>query len=76
MIEFLGEPGRAHANWPLAAGLHAPAFQVEDLEQAIEVLAPASFDDTAEVDSPIHPRAKPVSGEAPARLRFELWQES
>ena len=76
MIEFLGEPVAQHPNWPLAAGLHAPAFTVDNLEAAMAALAGAFFSEVVEVDTPLHPLARAVTAEAPGHLRFELWQES
>lgn len=75
MIEFLGEPVAEHPSWPLAAGLHAPAFTVDDLEAAMADLAGATFSKAIEVDTPLHPGARAVTAEAPGHLRFELWQE-
>jgi hypothetical protein len=76
LIEFLGEPAADHPNWPLAAGLHAPAFQVDDLEDALEALSAAVWGEIVELDSPLHRRSRAVTAEAPGRLRFELWQEA
>lgn len=75
MIEFLGEKGQEIATFPLSAGLHAPAFHVADLDQAIGSLGDAELGKVVELDTPIHGRARAVSALAPGGLRFELWQE-
>ena len=80
MIEFLaarrpGEEAAGYLTLPLAAGLHAPAFTVPDLEAAMAPLAGARFGDVVEVDSAVHPGGRGVTAVAPGDLRFELWQE-
>jgi hypothetical protein len=75
LIEFLGEPAAEHPNWPLAAGLHAPAFRVADLDRVMRQLSAAVFGEIVALDSALHPDARAVSAEAPGALRFELWQQ-
>jgi len=75
MIEFLGEDAAEHPDWPLHAGLHAPAFHVDDLEAAVAALSGASFGEVVVVDSDVHRGARAVTAVAPGDLRFELWEE-
>jgi catechol 2,3-dioxygenase-like lactoylglutathione lyase family enzyme len=75
MIEFLGEPAVDHPSFPLAAGLHAPAFRVEDLDSACRSLEGAQLGQIVALDTPLHRRARAVTGVAPGNLRFELWKE-
>ena len=84
LIEFLGEPAADHPNFPLAAGLYAPAFElafevpfeVDSLEAVCEQLEGAELSDIIELDTPIHPRARAVTGVAPGGLRFEIWTKA
>ena len=73
LIEFLGEPAADHPTFPLAAGLHGPAFEVEDLDVACSRLEGAELGKIVEVDTPLHPRARAVTAAAPGNLRFEIW---
>lgn len=77
LIEFLGETAADHPSWPLAAGLHAPAFHVEDLEVAVAALQPeAIFGEILTLDTPLHRGATAVSGATEGGVRFELWSEA
>jgi hypothetical protein len=65
------------SSWPLQAGLHAPAFGVDDLDAVVAVLAPAaSFGDVVEVESKVHGSARACSAVAPGGVRFELWESA
>jgi catechol 2,3-dioxygenase-like lactoylglutathione lyase family enzyme len=75
MIEFLGEPAVDQPSFPLAAGLHAPAFRVEDLDGACRKLEGAQFGPIVALDTAVHKEARAVSAVAPGDLRFELWEE-
>ena len=75
LIEFVGEPAADHPNFPLAAGLHAPALQVANLEKTCKQLQGAELGEVVSLDTPLHPNARAVTAQAPGNLRFELWQE-
>ena len=69
LLEFYEDPGEVQPTWPLAAGLHAPAFDVDDLDAAMTALAGAEFGPVVEVD-----RSRAVSAVAPGGVRFEVWE--
>ena len=69
VIEFIEDPAPPRTSGPLRAGLHAAAFQVDDLEAAMERLGRCTFRTPAEVEG-----RRGVAGEAPGGLCFELWQ--
>ena len=73
-VDFLGKPGAVGPTLPLAAGLHAPAFEVRDLDEVAAALAPAEIGEIVEIDTPLHPAARAASATTPGGERFELWQ--
>ena len=75
LIEFVGEPAETHGHFPLHAGLHAPAFLVESLDEQAELLKGLEATEPVEIDTPVHPQAEAVSALAPGGLRFEIWQQ-
>lgn len=75
LIEFLGESAADHPTWPLAAGLHAGAFHVDDLETALAGLPQARRGEIVAFDSALHPGARAVCAHSPGGICFELWQE-
>lgn len=75
LIEFLEENGAEAPAMPLAGGLHAVGFSVDDLDAAMAALRSCEFDDVVELDTGLHPGATAVGGLAPGGIRFELWQE-
>ncbi len=74
LVDFLGQPAAAHDSLPLAAGLHAPAFEVADLDAAVAALLPARVGEVVELDTPLHPRCRAVTAVAPGELLFEVWE--
>ena len=70
LLEFFDDPGDEQPTWPLAAGLHASGFTVEDLDQAIAGLEGAEFGAVGEVGD-----ERAVSAVAPGGVRFELWSD-
>lgn len=74
-VDFLGKPGSAGPSLPLAAGLHAPAFTVASLDEAVAALAPAEVGEIIAVDTALHPSARATSAVTPGGERFELWQQ-
>lgn len=73
-VEFLGKPSNAKPGLPLTAGLHAPAFEVPSLDDALSDLAPAEVRETVDLDTAIHPRSKAAAAVTPGGQVFELWQ--
>ncbi|MCP3956433.1 MAG: hypothetical protein GY719_01130 [bacterium] len=69
LLEFYEDPGAAQPTWPLAAGLHAPAFDVDDLDAVMAGLTGAELGTVVEVE-----QARAVSAVAPGGVRFEVWQ--
>ena len=59
---------------PLAAGLDAAAFLVDDLERAIEDLEGCTFSEPVPLESGARGIRRAVAGQAPDGIRFELWQ--
>lgn len=74
MIEFLGQEAASHPSLPLAAGLHAPAFSVPDLEAVLARLTGAEPGTIVELDTALHGPARAATAVAPGGLRFELWE--
>ena len=72
-VEFLGKPSTPQPTLPLAAGLHAPAFEVDDLDAAIPGLAPATVGEIVAVDTPVHPGMRAATAVTPGGHRFEVW---
>jgi hypothetical protein len=72
-VEFVGKPSTPQPSLPLAAGLHAPAFEFDDLESARAALGPAEIGDVVEVDTSLHPGMKAATAVTPGGHRFEIW---
>jgi catechol 2,3-dioxygenase-like lactoylglutathione lyase family enzyme len=75
LIEFLAEGGHPAPSFPLHPGLHAVAFEVDDLPAAMSALSPARFGASTIADGVLGP-ARAVTGCAPGDLRFELWERA
>ncbi len=73
-VDFLGRSGSPQPIWPLAAGLYAPAFEVEDLEAAAARLAPAVVDPPVTVATAVHPGVRAAHAVSPGGHHFELWE--
>jgi hypothetical protein len=73
-VEFLGKPSESHPSLPLAAGLHAPAFDVASLEEARVVLAPSEIAEEVAVDTELHPVSRAATVVTPGGQLFEIWQ--
>lgn len=74
-IEFLKEDGAEVDSLPLAGGLHAAGFNVENIETAMKAMVSVQFGQVTAMDTMVHPDAIGVTGLAPGGVRFELWQE-
>jgi len=75
LIEFPEDRGGVRPGFPLCAGLHAVAFEVASLAQAMAALPAARFGPITPLASQARPTARAaVSGEGPGGVRFELWQ--
>jgi hypothetical protein len=72
-VEFIGKPSTAHPSLPLAAGLHAAAFEFADLEAAKAAVAPADMGDVVAVDTAVHPGMKAATAVTPGGHRIEVW---
>jgi len=72
-VEFLGMPSTPQPTLPLAAGLHAPSFEVDDLEAVVPGLAPAEIGEIVAVDTPVHPGMRAATAVTPGGHRFEVW---
>ncbi len=72
-VEFLDKPSTPQPSLPLAAGLHAPAFEVEDLEAARATTGGAEFGEVVAVDTAIHPGMRAATVVIPQGHRFEIW---
>ncbi|MEX1310978.1 MAG: VOC family protein [Candidatus Sulfomarinibacteraceae bacterium] len=72
-VEFIGKPSQPQPTLPLAAGLHAPAFELEDLDAVLEELAPAEIGEVVAVDTPVHPGMRAATAVTPGGHRFEVW---
>jgi hypothetical protein len=75
-IEFCEEQGRDTPNFPLAAGLFAAGFSVDDLDAARLAMTDCTFSEPVAIDTPLHRGARAVGAVAPGGVRFELWQEN
>lgn len=73
-VEFLGKPSTPHPTLPLAAGLHAPSFELSDLDAAVAGLAPAEIGDIVTVDTELHPATRAATAATPGGHRFEVWE--
>ncbi len=73
-VEFIGKPSTPQPTLPLAAGLHAPAFELEQLDAAVAGLAPAEIGEIVTVDTPVHPGTRATSVVTPGGHRFEVWE--
>jgi hypothetical protein len=74
-VEFVGKPSTKLSTLPLAAGLHAPAFVVEDLDSTRDVMSGAEFGEEVLVDTAIHPGMRAVTAVTTHGHRFELWSK-
>ncbi len=74
-VEFLGKPSTPQPTLPLAAGLHAPAFEFADLDAVRTGLAPAEIGDIVTVDTAVHPKMRAATAVTPGGHRFELWSD-
>ncbi len=74
-VDFLGRHGTAQPSLPLAAGLHAPAFIVPNLDAAVAALPQVQVDEIVELDTPLHPKSRAATANTPGGQRFELWEE-
>ena len=74
-MEFLGKPSTQQPTLPLAAGLHAPAFEVADFDEARKVLGQAELGDVVGVDTAIHPGMRAATAVTPHGHRFEIWSK-
>lgn len=73
-VEFVGKQATSRPSLPLAAGLHAPAFEVPDIDVVLAALDQAEVGPVVAVDSPIHPRSRAAAVVAPSGQLFEIWQ--
>jgi len=67
LLDFFEDPGHQQPTWPLTAGLYAPGFTVEDLDQVLRHLKEAEFGAITAVGS-----GRAITGVAPGQVRFEL----
>jgi hypothetical protein len=75
-VEFIGKPSTPQPSLPLAAGLHAPAFEFDDLESATAAVGPAEIGEVVAVDTPLHPGVQAATAVTPGGHRFEIWAKS
>jgi catechol 2,3-dioxygenase-like lactoylglutathione lyase family enzyme len=75
-VEFIGRPSTPQPSLPLAAGLHAPAFEFDDLQSARAAVGPAEIGDTVSVDTAVHPGMRAATVATPAGHRIEIWAKS
>jgi hypothetical protein len=73
-LEFLGEGGTPLPSFPLHPGLHALAFEVGSLAEAMRALDGASFGEPVAAGGGVLGAARAVTASAPGDLRFELWE--
>jgi len=73
-VEFVGKPSTPQPTLPLAAGLHAPAFEFDDLDAVIPGLAPAEIGEIVTIDTAIHPKMRAATAVTPGGHRFEVWE--
>lgn len=74
-VEFLGKPSTPQPTLPLAAGLHAPVFELVDLDAALDALAPAEIGEIVAVDTPVHRKMRAATAVTPGGHRFEVWEK-
>ncbi len=75
LIEFPEDSGGVRPGFPLRAGLHAVAFEVASLAQAMAALPAARFGPIARLASQARPTTRAVvSAEGPGGVRLELWE--
>lgn len=74
-VEFVGKPSTPQPTLPLAAGLHAPAFEFEDLDAVMGKLAPAEIGEIVSVDTAVHPKTRAATAVTPGGHRFEIWEK-
>ena len=77
-VEFVDFLGRSGSNWPilpLAGGLHAPAFEVDEIEAAAAALAPATLGPVAAIDNALHPGARAATVVTPGGQLVEIWEQ-
>jgi hypothetical protein len=72
-VEFLGKPSTPQPSLPLAAGLHAPAFEVDDLDATRAAMGEAEFGEVVTVDTAIHSEMRAATAVSPQGHRFEVW---
>ena len=75
-VEFIGKPSTPQPSLPLAAGLHAPAFEFDDLDAVLPGLAPAEIGEIVTIDTAIHPKMRAATAVTPGGHRFEVWEKS
>lgn len=75
-VEFIGQPSTPQPSLPLAAGLHAPAFEFNDLESAKVAVGPAKIGDVVSVGTAIHPGMQAATAVTPTGHRIEIWAKS
>ena len=74
-VEFIGKPSTPQPSLPLEAGLHAPAFEFDDLETAKAAVGPAEIGDVVSVDTAVHPGLRAATAVTPAGHRSEGWAQ-
>jgi hypothetical protein len=72
-VEFIGKPSTPQPSLPLAAGLHAPAFEFADLDTAKVAVDPAELGDVVSVDTAVHPGMRAATAVTPTGHRIEVW---
>jgi len=73
-VEFLGKASTPQPSLPLAAGLHAPVFEFDDLDAVIDRLAPAEIGAIVTIDTAVHPKMRGATAVTPGGHRFEVWE--
>jgi len=74
-VEFVGKSSTPQPSLPLAAGLHAPAFEFDDLDAVVSGLAPAEIGEIVAVDTAVHPKMRAATAVTPGGHRFEIWEK-
>lgn len=72
-VDFIGRSGSRWPSLPLAGGLHAPAFEVDEIAAAAAALAPAAVGPGIEVDNAVHPEARAATVVTPGGQLVEIW---
>ncbi len=72
-VEFMGKASTRQPTLPLAAGLHAPAFEFDNLDAVMGGLAPAGIGTIVAVDTAVHPKMRAATAVTPGGHRFEVW---